>query len=50
MKKPSKPRDNAGVCMDCHCYLTDDNAYDDTICTSCYIAELEGEDDDEKAE
>ena len=41
MESELKIPDNAGTCMDCHCFLTDDNAYDDTICTSCYIAELE---------
>lgn len=49
MKKASKKPDGLGTCMDCNCILTDDNAYDDTICTSCYIAELEGEEGDEKS-
>lgn len=43
MKKPSKRKGGDGTCMDCNCILTDDNAYDDTICCECYIAELEGE-------
>lgn len=38
--KAAPPR---GICMGCNCTLTDDNAYDDTICMECYAAELEGE-------
>lgn len=43
MSEETEKPDGLGYCMDCQCHLSDDNAYDDTICTACYIAELEGE-------